>query len=325
MNNWSVRTSQYAIEQREQVWRHALQKVYLSMAAPCEAAVTGLRGEVVYCRSPLGTQFVKLAGSPQAIVGSYPLQSTSATNLWIALMLEGTATLRIEDKHCALEIGDILYGAGGVDNVELHLSSDFRILTVEMTHEAFYRRLINPGTIRAGTISGRQGVNQLLSDFLFSVAARMESLAQTSFYPIEMALSELLTYCLSHRENDTPRFRDQGQEHRFRAICHSIDLHLGDSDLNLEMVARLNNVSPRYVQKIFAETNSTFSHFLRQRRLEQCKKDLSSREHASLSVSEICFRWGFNDLAYFSRAFSAKYACSPRAFRAKMLADATPG
>ena len=316
MNSWSMRTSAYATEHREDLWRSALQKVYLSMSR--ETMMDELRGEVSYNRSPLGMQFVKLSGSPQAIVGDYPASGTTATNIWIALIQEGAATLRIGGETHALEVGDILYGAGGADRVELHLRSDFEILTVEIPHEVFYKRLLNPLSIRAGTISRQHGINHLLSDFLGSVAAQMESFNELSFHPVETALAELLSYSLAMRPtlNDC---KDQGHARHFQEICHSIDLHLGDCELSLTGVARRHNVSPRYVQKVFGEANSRFGQYVRTRRLEQCKKDLSNRLNATLSISEICYRWGFNDLAYFSRAFSAEYGCSPRAYRSQLF------
>jgi AraC-like DNA-binding protein len=36
---------------------------------------------------------------------------------------------------------------------------------------------------------------------------------------------------------------------------------------------------------------------------------------ASLSISEICFRWGFNGSAHFSRSFKERYGVSPRDYR----------
>src|SRR5256885_13158319 len=34
------------------------------------------------------------------------------------------------------------------------------------------------------------------------------------------------------------------------------------------------------------------------------------------SIAELCFRWGFGDAANFSRAFTARYGLSPKAYRA---------
>jgi AraC-like DNA-binding protein len=43
--------------------------------------------------------------------------------------------------------------------------------------------------------------------------------------------------------------------------------------------------------------------------------DLSSPLCARLSISQICFRWGFNDSAHFSRAFRNQFGLSPREHR----------
>jgi AraC-like DNA-binding protein len=111
-------------------------------------------------------------------------------------------------------------------------------------------------------------------------------------------------------------------------LCQTIETLLPDPDLSLRRVADEEGVSPRYVQKLFASANETFSHYLRSRRLERCRIDLASPQHARLSISEICFRWGFNGSAHFSRAFREQYGRSPREFRnaceAEMSRDFKP-
>ena len=46
---------------------------------------------------------------------------------------------------------------------------------------------------------------------------------------------------------------------------------------------------------------------------------------ARLSISEICFRWGFNELAHFSRAFRNQYGLSPREYPSRCGPDALGG
>ena len=72
---------------------------------------------------------------------------------------------------------------------------------------------------------------------------------------------------------------------------------------------------PMYGRKLFAAAGQNFSTYLRTRRLERCRLDLTSPMFASLSISEICFRWGFNGSAHFSRAFKDRYGVSPRDYR----------
>jgi hypothetical protein len=40
-----------------------------------------------------------------------------------------------------------------------------------------------------------------------------------------------------------------------------------------------------------------------------------ARQYGHLSISDICFRWGFNDPAHFSHAFRDQYQMSPRQYR----------
>ena len=96
---------------------------------------------------------------------------------------------------------------------------------------------------------------------------------------------------------------------------------LADPELGLERVAAEDGISPRSLQKLFASANQSFSTYLRSRRLERCRLDLSSPICASLSISEICFRWGFNGSAHFSRAFKERYGVSPREYRKTHLGE----
>jgi len=50
--------------------------------------------------------------------------------------------------------------------------------------------------------------------------------------------------------------------------------------------------------------------------LDAARRDLCDPGLAASSVSRIAFSWGFNDAAHFSRAFRARFGCSPRELRA---------
>jgi acetamidase/formamidase len=62
-------------------------------------------------------------------------------------------------------------------------------------------------------------------------------------------------------------------------------------------------------------TGQGFSTYVRDRRLDRAKADLASPLHQQLSITDICLRWGFNDIAYFSRSFRERFAMSPREHR----------
>jgi AraC-like DNA-binding protein len=132
-----------------------------------------------------------------------------------------------------------------------------------------------------------------------------------------LALTEFLAICLVEggATADMLGSGPGAPTAHLQRLCQTIETLLPDPDLSLRRVADEEGVSPRYVQKLFASADETFSHYLRTRRLERCRTDLSSPQHARLSISEICFRWGFNGSAHFSRAFRDQYGLSPREFR----------
>jgi AraC-like DNA-binding protein len=98
-------------------------------------------------------------------------------------------------------------------------------------------------------------------------------------------------------------------------LCQYVDGNLSDDSLSLATVAAYGRVSERLVQKLFEGLGQTFTSYVRQRRLERCRADLANRQYGHLSISDICFRWGFNDPAHFSHCFRDLYSMSPRQYR----------
>jgi AraC-like DNA-binding protein len=98
-------------------------------------------------------------------------------------------------------------------------------------------------------------------------------------------------------------------------VCRTIEGNLADPDLGLTSIAKEERVSPRYLQKLFEAVGQDFSIYLRSRRLERCRAELVNPLYEKVSIADVCFRWAFNDPAYFSRVFREQYGASPRTFR----------
>lgn len=100
---------------------------------------------------------------------------------------------------------------------------------------------------------------------------------------------------------------------RQATISDVIENHL-HADLSLDELASLAGLSlstfKREFQKQFQDTPA---NYLKDKRLEETQKLLLKTD---LSVSEICYRVGFKDIAHFSRSFKKKYQVSPSALRA---------
>ena len=103
---------------------------------------------------------------------------------------------------------------------------------------------------------------------------------------------------------------------RQATISEVMENHL-HSDLSIDELAKLAGLSistfKREFQKQFQDTPA---NYLKDKRLEETQKLLLKTD---LSVSEICYRVGFKDIAHFSRSFKQKYQVSPSVFRSLNL------
>lgn len=84
-------------------------------------------------------------------------------------------------------------------------------------------------------------------------------------------------------------------------------------DLSLETIAQTAHLAPVYFLREFKKNFHLTPHqYLTQRRIEEAKHLLISD---CCSVSEICFRIGFNDLSSFSKLFKTRTGFSPERYR----------
>ena len=94
-----------------------------------------------------------------------------------------------------------------------------------------------------------------------------------------------------------------------------MDAHLADPGLSLDAVADAIGVSRRTLDRAFADAGRSGARTLWERRLDRCRRDLLLERDTP--VSQIAFRWGFNDAAHFSRAFRSAFGTSPSGYRAQ--------
>lgn len=98
-------------------------------------------------------------------------------------------------------------------------------------------------------------------------------------------------------------------------VLEYIESHLTDPRMSVEDIARANNVSTRHLQRMLASQGTTVTSWLRARRLERARTDLSDPACAYLPVATIAARWGFADLPHFNRQFKLAYGVSPGTYR----------
>lgn len=106
---------------------------------------------------------------------------------------------------------------------------------------------------------------------------------------------------------------------RYDAICKLILANLGNPRLSVTDIARVQRVTPRYVQLLFERTGTTFSAFLLARRLALVHRCLSNPLFCHRSIGSLALDAGFGDLSYFNRVFRRAYGETPSDVRYRAL------
>jgi AraC-like DNA-binding protein len=310
MKAWRFTTDAHAPPTRRTAWRDVMTRLRLPLDEPPE--YEPFHGEVSCLTSPLGMDFAVMSASPQAISGR---SSNQPAAVWLVVVLDGECSFFDGVTTAPLKVGDIAYGPTGM-NAALRMTTPFRLLFVSAPRVALDHRLVAPLSLRVGRLDGDRGLGHVFSGMLRATSDTIGDLRSEQLRPVELALTEFLVASLSAAGSPAARGgANAARAAHLHRICQTIETLLAEPDLTLERVADADGISARSLQKLFAGAGQNFSTYLRTRRLERCRLDLTSPMFADLSISEICFRWGFNGSAHFSRAFKDQYGVSPRDYR----------
>lgn len=172
--------------------------------------------------------------------------------------------------------------------------------------------------LTATRMSGREGIGALLSPFLIQLAQHLDEFDERGNVRLGDNIVDLLVTMLAERLDVAVPTTDSRRRALLMRVRAYIERHLDDPGLCPDDIAAVHFVSTRYLHKLFHEEGSTVSVWIRERRLEHCRRDLRDPLQLGRPVSAIAARWGFVDAAHFSRLFKAAYGASPREYRVEV-------
>ena len=221
--------------------------------------------------------------------------------------MEGHAHLRQDGRLAALGPGDFaLYDT--TRPYDISFLNDYRMLVVMFPRTMLRLPTGRAFEVTARQMSGRNGLGALLSPVLAGLADETTHGLEARVH-LSDAVLELIAACFSS-SIESP-FTGSRRDSLLASVKSYIDSRLDDPELDASSIACAHHISGSYLQKVFAGEPLSVAAYIRDRRLSECRRDLTDPSKASRSVAAVGARWGFQDASHFSRLFRHAYDMTP--------------
>lgn len=249
------------------------------------------------------------------------LQQDDTRVYGITVQISGASSIEQDGVSCVLNAGDYaIYDSTRPFTREF--PEHCRVMIMRFPHNMLMLPTHSLSTITATRLAADEGLGVVVSPFLIEAARNLQELQGWAGVRLAHSMIDLVTSALAEKLNLAEREQGDSRTQAFLAISEYILDNLPDAQMNPDSIAQANFISTRQLHKLFHAQKTTVSQWIRERRLEQCRRDLSDPTEAGRSVSEIASSWGIFDGAHFSRIFRAAYDMSPREYRRAALTGA---
>lgn len=235
-----------------------------------------------------------------------------------ALQRTGNCLVRQDQREALLTPGDlVVYDT--TRPYDLTFDGLYSMFVVQIPHENLGLSEDQARALVAQRIPGSSGLGALTSSLLTSLSQQLEKEAMAPDPRAAAAVLQLVQATLLASLRSAPEVPTRDVVY-LEAVSY-IDTHLRDPGLSVSSVAASLHVSVRYLQMVFANEGTSVSEWVRGRRLEHCRLELSDASQRSRPVSAIAARWGYADASSFTRTFKNVYGATPSEYRRQILSE----
>jgi AraC-like DNA-binding protein/mannose-6-phosphate isomerase-like protein (cupin superfamily) len=229
------------------------------------------------------------------------------------LLLSGDYLLEQNGREVFLKPGDMtIYDATRPHRI--HCPGEFAKLILSIPRAVLRDRVAGIDCCTALSIPGTNGIGFVAANFLRSFATQADQFQAHEFCTLSDHTLDLLALAIaSVRPVGINLSRSRSAS--LNAIKTFIEQNLHNADLDTDLISRYAGLSARYINNLFEDEETSLMRYVWRRRLENCRKELVNPVYAEHRISDIAFRWGFNDAAHFSRAFKQQFGRNPREIR----------
>lgn len=304
-------TAEVPYGDREEYWRYAISNAFV----PLESTFSGQDREGSLTTGKWGAlRLSQVSCSAQDVIrtqkrsGNYP-----DDRILLSIIRRGKTAVVQAGNYAQLQQGQFsLYDTR--HPYELHLHSETDQHVVQIPRDDLRQKLGRIEPFVAHAFGRHHALMPYLQMFLNHLMTQPENIDPRHAAVLYEQFFELFTTIMSDECSVNLKGGSTQQGLLFR-IKIMVGQRLAESTLSATDIAQSFGITPRYLNMLLKNDGTSFGRYLLDQRLIKTTHMLQSPLQSSLSISHIAWRCGFNDMAYFSRAFRAKFGCSPTEFR----------
>ena len=228
--------------------------------------------------------------------------------LW--LLLDGQIGLTQNGRSTLMRAGD-LFVYDQAQPFVLDFGSRYRALMVTIPRPLLTSRVPQAHQLAGRRIAASSNLGALAASIVRQLYQLEDTTREDVAYRLGASALDMLVTTLDAQADPWPG--STRQQRRLAEAKRYMLAHLDDPNLDLERIAKAQDIAPRTLYRLFAGEGTTPIRWLWQQRLAASFKALT--EGKVTQVTDAALNHGFSDVSHFSRTFRATFGQSPRVFR----------
>ncbi len=262
-----------------------------------------------------GVLLFQMATTAHVVRRSQAAISSSDTRYYkMSLQLAGQAYLEQDERIAELHPGDLaIYDTHRPYTLTFPETSQALVMIIPQSKVSLSPEQLSSVTTTVFPSGG--GLGRMINPFFVELGKNLEHLTGSYASRLVRSAVDLMETLLVQEVDSRFPCETSTVRHLGREVQDYIQEHLSDADMTPASIAAHHFISLRHLYTVFAEEGHTVSAWIRARRLEKIRRDLTDPLYSQRTVSWIASKWGLHDAAHFSRVFKAEYGVAPSAYR----------
>ncbi|MGW1546966.1 helix-turn-helix domain-containing protein [Streptomyces sp. NPDC002346] len=230
--------------------------------------------------------------------------------VFVAVLTRGLAQVEQDDRATELRPGDVAF-VETIRPFRAWFPQRFQLKIFAVPRNLLGLAEADLRQITARSMRPETGLAALLSPFMSRLADTSESYSRPAAEQLAGSAVDLLAAAAAQQLAAEPTSLPGADRVLLLRIHRFIRWHLAEPDLTPEAVARAHHISVRYLHRLFEGEGTTVSRWIRELRMQECRRELTATAAQGAGVGSVARRWGFTSTSHFGRAFRREYGTSP--------------